>query len=373
MAITKPSFLEILQKTRLEVYTVECITGAWRKSNCWPINCNFNVSDNSKVSGEVSDNVSVAQDTPIRLRKLTRQGGDIIRNLPVDSDIKSSIFEVIDFAVEKVTKDRDNVPRAETLSKLHNGKVRRDHMGSNRVGEARILTSNHVDAGLKKLAQDIINKVKRQRAWEDKKKAVEERMSLRENHEKQWRVDLQLYNGVIIPSWQAECAEIDAVWASQLGRKEKKPPYPPRPKRPLKPKIKGVGPGGGADLSTVLEDTAEGSSEGAYQGDAVEEADNKDLVDSLREMGISHFAEVGSTTYCGPALLQLHTTTSILIPYVSYSHLVDVPAYPQVHCSACSPGRGQNRGRGGVNEGGILTGCVLILCYCGENVSIISL
>ena len=37
---------------------------------------------------------------------------------------------------------------------------------------------------------------------------------MRENLEKQWKVDLQLYNEVIIPSWQAECAEIDAVWAS---------------------------------------------------------------------------------------------------------------------------------------------------------------
>ena len=61
--------------------------------------------------------------------------------------------------------------------------------------------------------------------------------------------------------------------------------------------MKGVGLRGAADLSTVLEDTAEGSSEGAYQGGALEEADNEDLVDSMRELEISHFAEVGSITY----------------------------------------------------------------------------
>lgn len=65
--------------------------------------------------------------------------------------------------MEKVTKYRDIVPHAETLSKLRNGKVRRDRMRSKRVGgEARVLTSKHVDAGLKKLAQDIIDKLERQ-------------------------------------------------------------------------------------------------------------------------------------------------------------------------------------------------------------------
>lgn len=36
--MSKPAFLEILQKTRTEVYTTDCVVGAWRKVRCWLIN-----------------------------------------------------------------------------------------------------------------------------------------------------------------------------------------------------------------------------------------------------------------------------------------------------------------------------------------------
>ena len=38
-------------------------------------------------------------------------------------DDRSTIYEVIDFAIKKVTKYRDIMPRADTLMKLRNGKV----------------------------------------------------------------------------------------------------------------------------------------------------------------------------------------------------------------------------------------------------------
>ena len=52
--ISKPSFLEILHRTRFEVYTMQCITGACRNSRCWPINRKFKVITNY-VSEDVSD------------------------------------------------------------------------------------------------------------------------------------------------------------------------------------------------------------------------------------------------------------------------------------------------------------------------------
>ena len=45
-----------------------------------------------------------ALDTPGKLRALTKQAEDSIQWLPADPNDKDSIFEVIDFAMEKVTK-----------------------------------------------------------------------------------------------------------------------------------------------------------------------------------------------------------------------------------------------------------------------------
>jgi len=39
VVLSKPVFLEILEKTRKEVFTVDCVVGPWRKSHCWPIDC----------------------------------------------------------------------------------------------------------------------------------------------------------------------------------------------------------------------------------------------------------------------------------------------------------------------------------------------
>ena len=127
--ISKPSFLRILHKTRSEVYTIECIMGACRKSRCWPIDCKFTdpIPEKGKdsVLQDVSDKMR-SLDTPSRLRVLTKKAEGIIRDLPMNSDDKSTIFEVIDFAIQKVTKYRDIMPCADTLMKLRKGKVRRE-------------------------------------------------------------------------------------------------------------------------------------------------------------------------------------------------------------------------------------------------------
>ena len=73
--MSKPAFLDILHKTRSEVYAIECITGAWRKSRCWPINRKFTESDSMPEKGKDSVSKDVLDirsfDTPSRLRVLT--------------------------------------------------------------------------------------------------------------------------------------------------------------------------------------------------------------------------------------------------------------------------------------------------------------
>ena len=70
-AISKPSFLEILEKTRNEVYTVNCIASAWRKAHCWPINRSNKPGVSDNVSAKDCASSSSTTNTPNRLRALT--------------------------------------------------------------------------------------------------------------------------------------------------------------------------------------------------------------------------------------------------------------------------------------------------------------
>ena len=239
--ISKPAFLEILNKTRSEVYTMECITGAWRNSRCWPINRKFEVITNdvsNDVSGSVLDKPKIRSiDTPGRLRLLTKKAEGIIRGLNVED--KDTVYEVLDFAVQKVTKYRDIMPRANTLMKLRNGKVRREKRAKSRkIGEARVLTYKHVNEGLQKLEDDEAERKKRQLLAEAKKRAAEEKKSLQETLVAQWKADIAVYENSVLPAWRIECTTIHVEWAAakQLGTKGRRPAYPPRPKRPLKPR-----------------------------------------------------------------------------------------------------------------------------------------
>ena len=189
LVISKAAFLEILQQTRTQVYSIDLIQKAWKKSRCWPIDRDFtsSISDTnagasttarSAVQSKTSTSMDIrALDTPGKLRALSKQAEDIIRRLPADPDDKDSIFELIDFAMEKVTKYRDIMPRADTLSKLRSGKVRRDRKPrSKRLGgEARVLTYDHVNQGLKKLEDEEKDCIKRLLAVAEKKKKIQER------------------------------------------------------------------------------------------------------------------------------------------------------------------------------------------------------
>lgn len=148
--ITKPSFLQILSKTRMEVYTIECITGVWHKFGCWPITRSFTPEDtSSNVSDNVLDSI-LALDTPSRLRTQSCRIKGFIHTIPEDA--KEEIYGLLDFAIEKVTRYRDILPQAETLTKLRTGKIRREKVRSRYIqGETRVLSHKHVNEGLKNL------------------------------------------------------------------------------------------------------------------------------------------------------------------------------------------------------------------------------
>ena len=152
--ISKPVFLEILQKTRNEVYSVDCIVLAWRKSNCWPINRTLTeipvISDTPNVS-----DIRVL-DTPGRLRTLTMNAEEIICTLPVNPEDKVALLEILNFTIEKVTEYCNILPWAETLNKLRTGKVCKEKKmrGKRIAGEARVLSYQHVNDVLKKLVEN---------------------------------------------------------------------------------------------------------------------------------------------------------------------------------------------------------------------------
>ena len=288
--ISKPSFFDILNKTRSEVYTTECITGAWRKSRCWAINRKFDDPDPAPIGPlNVLDNVSSSLDTPSRMQVLTKRAEGIIRGMnPVD---REALLEVMDFAIQKVTKYRDIMPRAETLMKLRNGKVRREkRMKSRRVGgEARVLTYQHVNDGLQKLEKEEIERRERQLLAEARKRSAEEKKTLQETLIVQWKADIAVYDSVVLPGWRMECTAIDTEWAAakQLKAKGRRPPYPPRPKRPLKPKDgRDLGYPISGEVPTVPTNAGIEDHDEPSENESDSESESEELLDSLNSLRI---------------------------------------------------------------------------------------
>ena len=291
--ISKPSFLGILNTTRSVVYTTECITRAWRKSRCWPINRKFDDPDTAPIGlANVLDNVSMAAcslDTPSRMQALTKRAEGIIQGM--NSEDRETLFEVIDFAIQKVTKYRDIMPRAETLMKLRNGKVRREkRTKSRRVGgEAHVLTYQHVNDGLQKLEREEIERRERQLLAEARKRSAEEKKTLQETLIGQWKSDIAVYNSVVLLEWRMECIAIDTEWAAakQLKVKGRRPPYPPRPKRPLKPKDgRDLGYPMSGEVPTVLGNAGIEDQDQPSADDSDSESESEELLDSINSLRI---------------------------------------------------------------------------------------
>ena len=98
---SKVAFLEILQKTRKEVYTVDLVVSAWRTAHYWPLN--RNLSRPKTLPQKVGiDNIRVL-DTPARIRELSREVENIIR-MKLDHEETGMVHELINLIIEKVTK-----------------------------------------------------------------------------------------------------------------------------------------------------------------------------------------------------------------------------------------------------------------------------
>ena len=200
---------------------------------------------------------------------------------------KDMVYELVDLAMEKVTKYRDIIPQASTLQKLRNGKVRKTKRGAKHLGEARVLTHEYVNQALQKVRNDKAEQLRRQQAIEERKRAAEVKKNLREQALSEWKAKLDWYNEFEVPIWQSECSKIDTKWiaAKQLGQRGKKPPHPPRPQRPRKPQFDSLS--GGSELSTMIE-------EGVGVGDDVRESGEEDesqnvdnngnIVDSMQKL-----------------------------------------------------------------------------------------
>ena len=110
-------------------------------------------------------------DTLSRLRALTKRAQSILKALPADIEDKTSISKALKFAVQKVTKDRDIMPHADTLLQLRNRKAQKQkRTRSRKVGKARVPSYQHVNEGLQKLIDEEAERQRRQLAAKPKKK-----------------------------------------------------------------------------------------------------------------------------------------------------------------------------------------------------------
>ena len=131
-------------------------------------------------------------DTPGWLRLLTKKAEGIIREL--NAQDRDAVYEVLDFAIQKVTKCRDIMPHTNSLMKLRNGMVQREKRAKSRkIGEPRILTYKHINEGLQQLEDDEAEQKKHQLFAEVKKGAAEEKKSLQETLVAQWKAEVAVH------------------------------------------------------------------------------------------------------------------------------------------------------------------------------------
>ena len=238
--VNKVVFLEILYKTREEVYTEETIMRAWRAAQCWPVDINLargnitasitttatmtmttttttttTMTMQSQISSNDSGDVTVNDanptlDTALRLRQVTRKFKE---QIPLDCDIRKdlldSIYNFVDIASEKVCQYRDIAPRAHTLNTLHNGKGRLKVTGRRRhiLGAARGMTEKEIRSGLEQLFQAEEKNTEKERLTEERKKAAEMKRIVNNAAATQWRLEKLEYE-MAKDRWELECGTI---------------------------------------------------------------------------------------------------------------------------------------------------------------------
>lgn len=271
--VNKVVFLEILYKTREEVYTKETIQSAWRAAHCWPVNLNLargtGVIDHDNMQAQAvshtmasgagftstsGSTLSLQADvlpgstkpipnTPQVLRQLE---SSFKEKVPLDcsthKDLLDTFYSYVDKAMEKLTSYRDIAPRAHTLNALRNGKARMKIAGRRRhlTGAGRVMTEKEIRSGLEQLFQSEKQRVEKQRLAEERKSAMEVQKNIRVAAEKQWKIEKMQYE-MERDSWELECHTIEDNWRQERDaaraakvKPPKKPTMPPRPKKPSK-------------------------------------------------------------------------------------------------------------------------------------------
>lgn len=140
----------------------DCILGAWKNSCCLSIDRSITPAPalaSAPAPSSVFDSVLDSVQS-MRLAGLARRVREFIHT--ISEDKKDEICGLLDFVMEKVLKYGDILPQAETLSKLRTGKVVRKETMRSRCtnGQARVLSSKHVNEGLKRLKEAEEERVK---------------------------------------------------------------------------------------------------------------------------------------------------------------------------------------------------------------------
>ena len=340
--VNKVPFLEILFKTRLEVYTTEIIQSAWKASYCWPIDIDLarsrgmerianlaslsnaaqptnqanlanpanpanaiagahsgvlkptaNVSDRSQTEAIANPNL----DTPYQLRHLEKKFTEAV---PLDCSARKvlldSFFAYADTANEKVCKHRDIAPRAHTLNALRNGKTRmRVPAGRRHIpGAGRVMTGKVIASGLQQLEEAEAKKAEKQQLAEERKRAAERKRERKLAAERQWKMEKTQYE-IEKNIWEMDCRLIEEKWQTEREaakvakvRIPKKPKLPPRPQKPIKANFDNP-----ASKTNELLAVSEGDDDASEANQSGNEMDG--ITEGIRQLEIEQFAAVRST------------------------------------------------------------------------------
>ena len=311
--VDKTVFLEILGKTREEVYTEEIIRSAWRASNCWPVDLDIarraktptslgalsnppgppsNPAGSTTHQKNVSDKVTnPIMDTPQELRRLERNFKNIVLSNCPRKELLDAFYAFVDKSNEKLCMYRDIAPRPHTHTSLRNGKVR---MKAGAVGQRDIpgAARKVISFGLEQLELAEKKKVlEKQRIAAEKEKATEENRQKKALADNIYKMEMAKYEAER-DIWETNCNKIEEDWrierdSARAARKRvpKKPQMPPRPIKPSKTRVV---------RATHVPGTASGSLDGV---DEATESNNSEgeietAVESMKELEVEQFADV---------------------------------------------------------------------------------
>ena len=199
------------------------VKSAWETSGCWlidldrvhrvpqkPLESETPESDSESNIRALTLDTSLL-DTPLRVRKLACETQKIMLDYAIDKGTKVVLFQaLVDVATAKIATFRDIAPRATTLTKLRNGKTRKNRVPSRQVGTARVLSRKVLNEELKRLELAEAAKIAHEKAVLECKLAMEERKNAKQALEKQWGLDLSVYTDQVT-AWREEVAALDTA------------------------------------------------------------------------------------------------------------------------------------------------------------------